>query len=112
MRKLAETLGVVAMSLYYYVADKDEILDGMVLPPQIRAITLRPGQSSAPSASPCSARPGTSSTSPRAQPPCSVSNSGANGRASNTTDTDAILPSRTWYHSQVRELGTGAVFRS
>jgi len=65
MRKLAETLGVVAMSLYYYVADKDEILDGMVLPPHIRAITLRPGQSSAPSASPCSARPGTSSTSPR-----------------------------------------------
>jgi AcrR family transcriptional regulator len=30
MRKLAETLGVEAMSLYYYVADKDEILDGMV----------------------------------------------------------------------------------
>jgi AcrR family transcriptional regulator len=29
MRKLAETLGVEAMSLYYYVADKDEILDGM-----------------------------------------------------------------------------------
>jgi AcrR family transcriptional regulator len=30
MRKLAETLSVEAMSLYYYVADKDEILDGMV----------------------------------------------------------------------------------
>jgi AcrR family transcriptional regulator len=30
MRKLAETLGIEAMSLYYYVADKDEILDGMV----------------------------------------------------------------------------------
>src|SRR5687767_7412988 len=30
MRKLAETLGVEAMSLYHYVADKDEILDGMV----------------------------------------------------------------------------------
>lgn len=30
MRKLAETLGVEAMSLYYYVADKDELLDGMV----------------------------------------------------------------------------------
>jgi AcrR family transcriptional regulator len=30
MRKLAETLGVEAMSLYHHVADKDEILDGMV----------------------------------------------------------------------------------
>jgi AcrR family transcriptional regulator len=30
MRKLAETLGVEAMSLYYDVTDKDEILDGMV----------------------------------------------------------------------------------
>jgi AcrR family transcriptional regulator len=30
MRKLAEALGVEAMSLYYYLADKDEILDGMV----------------------------------------------------------------------------------
>lgn len=30
MRKLAETLGVEAMSLYHYVTDKDEILDGMV----------------------------------------------------------------------------------
>jgi AcrR family transcriptional regulator len=30
MRKLAETLGVEAMSLYHYVADKDELLDGMV----------------------------------------------------------------------------------
>ena len=30
MRKLAETLGVEAMSLYYYAANKDEILDGMV----------------------------------------------------------------------------------
>ena len=30
MRKLAGTLGVEAMSLYYYVADKDELLDGMV----------------------------------------------------------------------------------
>ena len=49
---------------------------------------------------------------PGAQPPGWASNSGANGRASNMTDTDAILPSRTWYHSQVRELGTGAVLRS
>jgi hypothetical protein len=47
-----------------------------------------------------------------AQPPCCDPNSDANGRASKTTDTDAILPSRTWYHSQVRELGTGAVLRS
>lgn len=30
MRKLAEELGVEAMSVYYYVANKDEILDGMV----------------------------------------------------------------------------------
>jgi AcrR family transcriptional regulator len=30
MRKLAETLGVEAMSLYHDVTDKDEILDGMV----------------------------------------------------------------------------------
>jgi AcrR family transcriptional regulator len=30
MRKLAETLGVEAMSLYHYITDKDEILDGMV----------------------------------------------------------------------------------
>lgn len=30
MRKLAERLGVEAMSLYYHVANKDEILDGMV----------------------------------------------------------------------------------
>ncbi|MEW5854349.1 MAG: TetR/AcrR family transcriptional regulator C-terminal domain-containing protein [Myxococcota bacterium] len=30
MRKLAEKLGVEAMSLYYHVANKDEILDGMV----------------------------------------------------------------------------------
>lgn len=30
MRKLAGTLGVEAMSLYHYVADKDELLDGMV----------------------------------------------------------------------------------
>ena len=49
---------------------------------------------------------------PGAQPPGWAPNSGANGRASNTTDTDAILPSRTWYHSQVREPGTGAVLSS
>ncbi|HEY9897966.1 MAG TPA: TetR/AcrR family transcriptional regulator [Pantanalinema sp.] len=30
MRKLAEQLGVEAMSLYYHVANKEEILDGMV----------------------------------------------------------------------------------
>ncbi len=30
MRKLAEALGVEAMSLYYHVANKDVILDGMV----------------------------------------------------------------------------------
>jgi AcrR family transcriptional regulator len=30
MRKLAEELGVEAMSLYYYVANKDDILAGMV----------------------------------------------------------------------------------
>jgi AcrR family transcriptional regulator len=30
MRKLAQALGVEAMSLYYYVAKKDDILDGML----------------------------------------------------------------------------------
>ena len=30
MRKLAQSLGVEAMSLYYHVANKDNILDGMV----------------------------------------------------------------------------------
>ena len=30
MRKLAQVLGVEAMSLYYHVANKDDILDGMV----------------------------------------------------------------------------------
>jgi AcrR family transcriptional regulator len=30
MRKLADELGVGAMSLYHYVANKDELLDGMV----------------------------------------------------------------------------------
>jgi AcrR family transcriptional regulator len=30
MRKLAQALGVEAMSLYHHVADKDEVLDGMV----------------------------------------------------------------------------------
>jgi AcrR family transcriptional regulator len=30
MRKLAQRLGVEAMSLYYHVADKDQVLDGMV----------------------------------------------------------------------------------
>ncbi|MGH2428981.1 MAG: TetR/AcrR family transcriptional regulator C-terminal domain-containing protein [Candidatus Limnocylindria bacterium] len=30
MRKLAQELGVEAMSLYYYVANKDDILDGIV----------------------------------------------------------------------------------
>ncbi|MGH2473504.1 MAG: TetR/AcrR family transcriptional regulator C-terminal domain-containing protein [Candidatus Limnocylindria bacterium] len=30
MRKLAQELGVEAMSVYYYVANKDEILDGML----------------------------------------------------------------------------------
>src|SRR5437899_2025785 len=30
MRKLAEQLGVVPMALYKHVADKDELLDGMV----------------------------------------------------------------------------------
>ena len=30
MRKLAQALGVEAMSLYYYVANKDDILDGIV----------------------------------------------------------------------------------
>lgn len=30
MRKLAEELGVEAMSLYYHVANKDQVLDGMV----------------------------------------------------------------------------------
>ena len=29
MRKLAQELGVEAMSVYYYVANKDEILDGI-----------------------------------------------------------------------------------
>src|SRR5262245_65387866 len=30
MRKLAQELGVEAMSLYHHAADKDEVLDGMV----------------------------------------------------------------------------------
>jgi len=30
MRRLAQELGVEAMSLYYYVANKDEILNGIV----------------------------------------------------------------------------------
>ncbi|MEY3015650.1 MAG: hypothetical protein RIT45_4385 [Pseudomonadota bacterium] len=30
MRKIAEQLGVEAMSLYHYVANKDAILDGLV----------------------------------------------------------------------------------
>ncbi len=30
MRKLADALGVGAMSLYYYVPNKDELLDGMI----------------------------------------------------------------------------------
>jgi AcrR family transcriptional regulator len=30
MRKLAQTLGVEAMSLYHYVANKDDLLDGLV----------------------------------------------------------------------------------
>jgi AcrR family transcriptional regulator len=30
MRRLAQQLGVEAMSLYYHVANKDEVLDGMV----------------------------------------------------------------------------------
>ena len=30
MRKLAQTLGVEAMSLYHHVANKNDILDGMV----------------------------------------------------------------------------------
>ena len=30
MRKLADELGAGAMSLYHYVANKDELLDGMV----------------------------------------------------------------------------------
>ena len=30
MRKLAEELGVAAMSLYYYVPNKDELIDGMI----------------------------------------------------------------------------------
>ena len=30
MRKLAQELGVEAMSVYHYVANKDEILDGLV----------------------------------------------------------------------------------
>jgi AcrR family transcriptional regulator len=30
MRKLAQTLGVEAMSLYYHVANKDDMLDGMI----------------------------------------------------------------------------------
>ena len=30
MRRIAGALGVEAMSLYHHVADKDEILDGMV----------------------------------------------------------------------------------
>ena len=30
MRKLADELGVGAMSLYYYFANKDELIDGMV----------------------------------------------------------------------------------
>jgi AcrR family transcriptional regulator len=30
MRKLAENLGVVPMALYKHVANKDELLDGMV----------------------------------------------------------------------------------
>lgn len=30
MRRLAESLGVEAMSLYHHVADKEEVLDGMV----------------------------------------------------------------------------------
>ena len=30
MRKLGEAVGVEAMSLYYYVANKDDLLDGMI----------------------------------------------------------------------------------
>jgi AcrR family transcriptional regulator len=30
MRKLAEELGVAAMTLYYYVPNKDELIDGMI----------------------------------------------------------------------------------
>ena len=30
MRRLAQRLGVVPMALYKHVADKDELLDGMV----------------------------------------------------------------------------------
>jgi len=30
MRKLAQELGVEAMSLYYHVANKDQVLDGVV----------------------------------------------------------------------------------
>src|SRR5215472_1422131 len=49
---------------------------------------------------------------PPAYSPGRPSNIAANGRASKITETEAILPSRTRYHSQVRELGTGAVWRS
>ena len=49
MRKLAQRLGVEAMSLYYHVADKDEVLDGMVeavigeINGRVDAIDLPPG---------------------------------------------------------------------
>jgi AcrR family transcriptional regulator len=48
MRKLAQRLGVEAMSLYYHVADKDEVLDGMV-ELVISEINARVGEIDAPS---------------------------------------------------------------
>ena len=42
MRKLGQELGVEAMSLYYHVANKDEILDGMV-DHVVGGIALQPG---------------------------------------------------------------------
>jgi AcrR family transcriptional regulator len=51
MRKLAQRLGVEAMSLYYHVADKDEVLDGMV-DVVIDEINARVGEIDVPSSGP------------------------------------------------------------
>ncbi len=48
MRKLAQELGVEAMSLYYHVADKDKVLDGIV-DIVVNEINARVGEIGAPS---------------------------------------------------------------
>src|SRR5262245_51182540 len=51
MRKLAQELGVEAMSLYHHAADKDEVLDGMV-DVVVSEINARVGEIGAPSGAP------------------------------------------------------------